>query len=406
MNLIDKNLVLGVSGGIAAYKSVELLRLLKKQGARVRVVMTANAAWFVGPGTFQALSENPVYLDLFGRGDSDAAIRHIDWAQQADAVIVAPATANIIGKLAHGIADDALSTFMLAVTAPRLVCPSMNTHMFQSAAVQRNLEILRGDGFGVLDPASGQLACGTTGPGRLPEPETILDRFIRYLTPQDLAGLHVLVTAGPTWEAIDPVRFISNPSSGKMGFAVARAAEHRGARVTLISGPTALAEPLNVVLQPVRSAREMAERVMALMAEADVIVKTAAVSDYRPVETAPQKIKKQKETMSLTLTRNPDILKALGERKGERILVGFAAETERLEANAAQKLREKNLDIIAGNLIGVPHSGFQTDTNQVTLFFRDGAKEALPAMTKEAVAHTLLDRVAALVRDRSGRPAT
>jgi phosphopantothenoylcysteine decarboxylase/phosphopantothenate--cysteine ligase len=278
--------------------------------------------------------------------------------------------------------------------------------MFQSAAVQRNLEILRGDGFGVLDPASGQLACGTTGPGRLPEPETILDRFIRYLTPQDLAGLHVLVTAGPTWEAIDPVRFISNPSSGKMGFAVARAAEHRGARVTLISGPTTLAEPLNVALQPVRSAREMAERVMALMAEADVIVKTAAVSDYRPVETAPQKIKKQKETMSLTLTRNPDILKALGERKGERILVGFAAETERLEANAAQKLREKNLDIIAGNLIGVPHSGFQTDTNQVTLFFRDGAKEALPAMTKEAVAHTLLDRVAALVRDRSGRPAT
>jgi phosphopantothenoylcysteine decarboxylase/phosphopantothenate--cysteine ligase len=406
MNLTDKNLILGVSGGIAAYKSVELLRLLKKQGARVRVVMTANAAWFVGPGTFQALSENPVYRDLFGSGDSDAAIRHIDWAQEADAVIVAPATANIIGKLAHGIADDALSTFMLAVTAPRLVCPSMNTHMFQSAAVQRNLEILRGDGFGVLDPASGQLACGTTGPGRLPEPETILDRFIRYLTPQDLAGLHVLVTAGPTWEAIDPVRFISNPSSGKMGFAVARAAEHRGARVTLVSGPTTLAEPLNVALQPVRSAREMAERVMALMADADVIVKTAAVSDYRPVETAPQKIKKQKETMSLTLTRNPDILKALGERKGERILVGFAAETERLEANAAQKLREKNLDIIAGNLIGVPHSGFQTDTNQVTLFFRDGAKEALPAMTKEAVAHTLLDRVAALVRDRSGRPAT
>jgi phosphopantothenoylcysteine decarboxylase/phosphopantothenate--cysteine ligase len=191
-----------------------------------------------------------------------------------------------------------------------------------------------------------------------------------------------------------------------MGFAVARAAEHRGARVTLISGPTALAEPLNVALQPVRSAREMAERVMALMADADVIVKTAAVSDYRPVETAPQKIKKQKETMSITLTRNPDILKALGERKGGRILVGFAAETEHLEANAAQKLREKNLDIIAGNLIGVPHSGFQTDTNQVTLFFRDGAKEALPAMTKEAVAHTLLDRVAALVRDRSGRPAS
>ena len=403
--MIDKNLVLGVSGGIAAYKSVELLRLLKKQGARVRVVMTANAAWFVGPGTFQALSENPVYLDLFGRGDSDAAIRHIDWAQQADAVIVAPATANIIGKLAHGIADDALSTFMLAVTAPRLVCPSMNTHMYQSAAVQRNLAILRGDGFGVLDPACGQLACGTTGPGRLPEPAAILDRFIRFLTPKDLTGLHVLVTAGPTWEAIDPVRFISNPSSGKMGFAVARAAEHRGARVTLVSGPTALAEPLNVALQPVRSAREMAERVLTLMADADVIVKTAAVSDYRPVEAAPRKIKKHQETMSLALTRNPDILKAVGERKGGRILVGFAAETEHLEANAAQKLHAKNLDIIAGNLIGAPHSGFQADTNQVTLFFRDGAKEALPAMTKEAVAHALLDRVADLLRGRSD-PAT
>ncbi len=405
MDLRDKNLVLGVSGGIAAYKSVELLRLLKKQGAHVRVVMTANAAWFVGPGTFQALSEKPVYRDLFGRGDSDAAIRHIDWAQHADAVIVAPATANIIGKLAHGIADDALSTFMLAVTAPVLVCPSMNTHMYQSAAVQRNIETLRGDGIGVLEPDCGQLACGTTGPGRLPEPEAILDRFISFLTPKDLAGLRVLVTAGPTWEAIDPVRFISNPSSGKMGFAVARAAEQRGARVTLVTGPTTLSAPLNVTVQHVRSAREMADQVLALMADADVIVKTAAVSDYRPVAMAPQKIKKHEETMTLVLTRNPDILKAVGERKGARILIGFAAETESLETNAAKKLRAKNLDIIAGNLIGSPHSGFQADTNEVTLFFRDGTNEPLPAMTKDAVAHTLLDRAAGLLRARAGHPS-
>lgn len=404
MELHGKNIVLGVSGGIAAYKSVELLRLLKKQGAHVRVVMTANAAWFVGPGTFQALSEKPVYMDLFGRGDSDAAIRHIDWAQDADAVILAPATANLIGKLAHGIADDALSTFLLAVTAPVMVCPSMNTHMYQSAPVQRNLETLRGDGYFVLEPDSGELACGTTGPGRLPDPEVILDRFIRCLTDKDLDGLHVLVTAGPTWEAIDPVRFISNPSSGKMGFAVARAAEQRGARVTLVTGPTTLAEPLNVTVRRVRSAREMADQVLDLMVDADVIVKTAAVSDYRPVEVAPQKIKKLQDTMTLTLTRNPDILRAVGERKGERVLVGFAAETQSLESNAGKKLREKNLDIIAGNLIGSPQSGFQADTNEVTLFFRDGKKEPLPAMSKNAVAHALLDRVAALRESRAANP--
>jgi phosphopantothenoylcysteine decarboxylase/phosphopantothenate--cysteine ligase len=281
----------------------------------------------------------------------------------------------------------------------------MNTHMYQSAAVQRNIETLRGDGIGVLEPDCGQLACGTTGPGRLPEPEAILDRFISFLTPKDLAGLRVLVTAGPTWEAIDPVRFISNPSSGKMGFAVARAAEQRGARVTLVTGPTALSAPLNVTVQHVRSAREMADQVLALMADADVIVKTAAVSDYRPVAMAPQKIKKHEETMTLVLTRNPDILKAVGERKGARILVGFAAETESLETNAAKKLREKNLDIIAGNLIGSPHSGFQADTNEVTLFFRDGTNEPLPAMTKDAVAHTLLDRAAGLLRARAGHPS-
>lgn len=392
MSLTDKNIVLGVCGGIAAYKSVELLRLLTKQGAYVRVIMTHNAQWFVGPGTFQALSEHPVCTSIFEQGD-DASIKHIDWAQAADVAVIAPATANVIGKLANGIADDALSTFMLAVTSPVIVCPSMNTHMFESRAVQRNLEILRSDGYFILEPDSGKLACGTTGPGRLPEPEDILDRMLNYLTPNDFQGKNVLVTAGPTQESIDPVRFISNPSSGKMGFAIARAAEQRGAKVTLISGPINLPDPLGVHTIRVRSAQEMAEAVFENMEDTHVIVKTAAVSDYRPKEQARQKIKKQKDEMVLTLQKNPDILKELGRRKKGQVLVGFAAETEDLERNAGKKLEEKDLDIIAGNLVGHPSSGFGTDTNKVTLFFRNGTKESLPEMEKDAVAHIILDRV-------------
>jgi len=391
-DLKNKNIVLGVSGGIAAYKSVELLRLLKGEGADVRVIMTANACRFVGPLTFEALAGHPVCTGLFDNHD-DASIRHIEWAREADVVVIAPATANIIGKLANGIADDALSTFLLALTSPIIVCPSMNTHMYQSRPVQRNLELLKGDGYHIVEPAAGDLACGTTGPGRLPEPEDILDRLKAFLAPQDLGGKRVLVTAGPTHEPIDPVRFISNPSSGKMGYAVARAAEHRGAEVTLVAGPNTLADPINVNLIRIESAREMARAVEDHSRDVHVIVKAAAVSDYSPRQQSSRKIKKVKDEMTLSLKRNPDILKALGSRKKGRILVGFAAETEDLEANAAKKLIEKKLDMIVANLVGKKDSGFSTDTNTVTLFFKGGARESLPSMEKDAVAHILLDRI-------------
>ena len=391
--IIDsKNIVLGVSGGIAAYKSVELLRLFVKEGANVRVIMTRNAQKFVGALTFEALSGQAVCSDLFEKGD-DASIRHISWAEQADIAVIAPATANIIGKLANGIADDALSTFMMAVTCPIILCPSMNTHMFESNAVQRNLEILRSDGYFIIDPESGSLACGTTGPGRLPEPHDILDRTVFYLTPKDLKDKKILVTAGPTREPIDPVRFVSNPSSGRMGFAVAKAAEYRGAKVTLITGPTNLLDPNNVAVTRVNTAKEMALAVFDNMEHYDIIIKTAAVSDYRPKGLAEQKLKKDKDELVLSLERTQDILKEIGRNKKEQILVGFAAETEHLERNAEQKLTEKNLDIIVGNIVGQPDSGFGADTNKVTLFYKDGTKENLPKMTKDDVADLLLDRI-------------
>ena len=392
-SIIDnKNIVLGVSGGIAAYKSVELLRLFVKEGANVRVIMTKYAQAFVGALTFEALSGQSVCTDLFEKSD-DASIRHIDWAEQADAVVIAPATANIIGKLANGIADDALSTFMMAVTCPVVLCPSMNTHMFESNAVQRNLEILRSDGYFIIDPESGSLACGTTGPGRLPEPHDILDRTIFYLTPKDLKDKKILVTAGPTREPIDPVRFVSNPSSGKMGFAVARAAEYRGGKVTLITGPTNLLDPNNVAVIRVNTAKEMALAVFENIKHSDIIIKTAAVSDYRPKDHAEQKLKKKKDELVLSLERTQDILKEIGRNKKEQILVGFAAETERLEQHAEQKLAKKNLDLIVGNIVGHPDSGFGADTNKVTLFYKDGTKENLPEMPKNNVANLLMDRI-------------
>jgi len=388
----NKNIVLGVCGGIAAYKSVELLRLISKQGATVRVFMTKSALEFVGWMTFQALSGMPVCTDLFEKGD-EASFKHIDWATEADAVVVAPATANIIGKLAGGIADDALSTFMLAVTAPVIVCPSMNTNMYQKKAVRRNLETLRKDGYHILEPGSGELACGTTGPGRLPEPEQILDRLLSRVAPKDMLNRRVLVTAGPTREAIDPVRFISNPSTGKMGYAVAKAAEYRGAGVTLISGPSTLPDPLNVNVIKVQTAAEMARAVFEHSDDNDIIIKTAAVSDYRPTNPAGHKIKKKQDEMQIQLEKTQDILQELGRRKKDQILVGFAAETDDLHQNAEKKLAEKNLDIIAGNLIGDPASGFAADSNKVTLFFRDGSSEEVAQMEKDAVAHLLLDRI-------------
>lgn len=400
--LKDKEIVLGVSGGIAAYKSAELLRLIIRQGARVRVIMTRSACAFVRPLTFEALSGRPVYSDLFDdRGDG--AIRHIDWAQSADAVLIAPATANVIGKLAGGIADDALSTFMLAVTAPKLVCPSMNTHMYENRAVQRNIDILENDGYVVVEPDAGELACGTTGAGRLPEPAFIVDRLARALYKKDMAGRKVVVTAGPTREAIDPVRFISNHSSGKMGYAVARMAEYRGADVTLVSGPTHLQPPFGVTVVPVESASEMASAVLDASTSADIIVKVAAVADYRPETCADHKIKKNDAGMVLQLEKTMDILKTLGERKTRQFLVGFAAETRDLDANAASKLAAKNLDMIVGNVVGNADSGFGADTNQVTLYMAGGVKETLPMMTKAALGDVILDRVVEQLSKRGGQ---
>ncbi|MDJ0854467.1 MAG: bifunctional phosphopantothenoylcysteine decarboxylase/phosphopantothenate--cysteine ligase CoaBC [Desulfobacterales bacterium] len=390
--LKDKTIALGVTGGIAAYKSVELLRLLTKAGARVRVIMTANAQWFVGPGTFQALSGRPVCTSVFEEGD--ASIRHIDWAKETDLAVVAPATANTIGKLANGIADDALSTFMLAVTSPVVICPAMNTHMYEHPAVQRNLDTLHGFGHHIVEPDAGSLACGTVGPGRLATPETIFEAMAAVLTPKDFKGRTVLLTAGPTREAIDPVRFVSNPSSGKMGFALAHAAARRGARVILVAGPVSLDDPLHAEVHRVESAAEMADCVQALVPEADVIIKTAAVADYRPVQTADHKIKKTEDRLTVAFERTTDILQSIGKDKAHRFLVGFAAETRQLKDHARLKLEAKNLDMIVANRIGEDGSGFAVDTNRVTLLYRDGREEGLPVMSKDALAHELLDRIA------------
>ena len=392
-----KNIVLGVCGGIAAYKSVELLRLLVKAGASVQVLMTDSASQFVAPLTFEILSGQKVCNNLFDPHES-AAVQHIQWAQDAHAVVVAPATANIIGKLAHGIADDALSTFMLAVTSPVMVCPSMNSNMYASEPVQANLGMLSKYGFFLLDPEAGELACGTTGPGRLPEPAYILDRLTALLMPKDLRGRHVLVTAGPTRETIDPVRFVSNPSSGKMGYALARAAEMRGAQVTLISGPTCIDSPNNVKVIRVNSADEMAAAVKQEFEKADILIKSAAVADYKPAEAAPHKIKKTDALQTLTFERTPDILKSIAPLKKDQIMVGFAAETRNLESFARQKLNAKGLDLIVGNLIGAAGSGFEVDTNQVNLYFKNGTQESLNMMSKADLAHVIMDRVVAMMK--------
>jgi phosphopantothenoylcysteine decarboxylase/phosphopantothenate--cysteine ligase len=391
-----KRITLGVCGGIAAYKAAELVRLLVKEEALVRVIMTDNAGYFVGPMTFEALSQQKVCRTLFETSD-EAAVQHIHWAQESDAVVIAPATANIIGKLAGGIADDALSTFMLAVTCPVLICPAMNTNMYQSHQVQHNLERLKSYGYKVLEPGSGELACGTVGPGRLPDPAIIMDAVRALFQPADFCGRRVLVTAGPTREAIDPVRFITNPSSGKMGYAIARVAAMRGAEVTLVSGPTALAPPDGVRLIRVTSAAEMAEAVLAEMDGHQVIIKTAAVADFRPMAVSDRKIKKEDADMVIRLERTQDILKALGERKTRQVLVGFAAETHDMESFARGKLAAKNLDMIVANHIGSPEAGFQADTNRATFLFRDGRREEIGLMPKTELAGILLDRIAALM---------
>jgi phosphopantothenoylcysteine decarboxylase/phosphopantothenate--cysteine ligase len=400
--LQGRRIMLGVTGGIAAYKAAELVRELVRQGAEVRVVMTDHACQFVTPLTFETLSGQRVACDLFHRTGA-FAMDHIALADFAELAVVAPATANVIGKLASGIADDLLTSSLLAVTAPVLLCPAMNSRMYAHPVVQANLARLASLGVRILEPGVGALACRTEGQGRLPEVAEIAEEIVSCLTVQDLAGEKVLVTAGPTQEPLDPVRFISNRSSGKMGYALALAARRRGAEVTLISGPTHLAAPRGVRLVPVRTAAEMHDAVMDHLQTATVVIKAAAVADYRPAVCEEQKIKKKTAAMTLSLARNPDILAEIGKQKGERILVGFAMESERLLENARKKLLAKGLDFIVANNVTEPGAGFGGDTNIVRILAQEGGVETYPLMDKLAVAAVILDKVQALRARKRGR---
>lgn len=386
------NVLLGVTGGIAAYKALELLRLLVKEGARVFTIMTRAATEFVGPLSFQALSGQAVRTEMFSPSQ-EGQIQHITLADMAQVAVVAPATANILAKMAHGLADDLLSTTLLAVRCPVVVCPAMNVNMYHHPATQGNLRILMERGVWIVEPEEGELACGWEGKGRLAEPDSILETLKCAVSPQDLSGEHVLVTAGPTFEALDPVRFLGNRSSGKMGYAIARVAKRRGAEVTLVSGPVALKPPRGVNLVSVESAAQMRDAVMAHLDRATVVIKAAAVADYMPKEAQPEKIKKSRGPWSLSLVSTPDILVEVGSKKGSRVLVGFAAETSRLIHQAREKLERKNLDWIVANDVTKAGSGFGADTNQVTILGRDGSVEELPQMSKEDVAWAVLDRV-------------
>jgi phosphopantothenoylcysteine decarboxylase/phosphopantothenate--cysteine ligase len=398
--LKGKKIVLGVTGGIAAYKAAELVRELVRVEAEVYVVMTKGAQAFVTPLTFQTLSGNKVTTELFSLIE-ESEIGHISLADRADVLVIAPATANIIGKIAGGIADDLLTTIIMATKAPVLLAPAMNVHMWENTICQENIEKLRSRGYHFVDPESGELACGYEGKGRLAEVSSIVEEISSILSPKDLTGETILITAGPTEEPIDPVRFITNRSSGKMGFALARAARRRGAEVTLINGPVAIPAPQQVKCIGVRSAAQMQEAVLTNLETASILLMAAAVSDYRPQKTASGKIKKSEAKTVLELERNPDILTEAGKRKGQRILVGFAAETENLLQNARGKLKEKNLDLIVANDVTLLGAGFKVDTNIVKILDRSGKVEELPLLTKEELADRILDRIV-LLRKSSG----
>lgn len=402
--LAGKRIILGVTGGIAAYKACELASALNRHGALVDVVMTRAAQEFVRPLTFAALTGRPVYTSLFHTAGQNF-IPHVQLAQEADLAVVVPATANILAKLACGLADDLLSTLLLALRCPVLLCPAMNSNMYEHPAVRSNLQRLREMGYQIMEPEAGRLACGAQGRGRLPDPEAILERIVDLLAPQkDYKGLRVLVTAGGTREPLDPIRFISNRSSGKMGYALARAAARRGANVTLVSAPTSLEPPSGVEFVPVETAQEMYQEVVSRFPEQDVVIKAAAVADYRPRVVAAQKIKKKEDTLILELEKNPDILYELGRQKAPyQVLVGFAAETEDLEANARQKLRGKNLDLLVANDVTQPGAGFGWDTNIVKLFYPDGHVEPLPLMDKGDLAHRILDVVLEIRTLKAGK---
>ena len=391
--LKGKTVVLGVTGGIAAYKIASLASMLKKQHANVEVIMTENATNFITPITFESLTGNKCMVDTFDR-NFQFQVEHVSLAKKADIFMIAPATANVIAKIAHGLADDMLTTTFLACKKPKYVVPAMNTQMYENPVTQDNLDICRKYGMHVIDPAYGYLACGDTGAGKMPEPETLFEYIVNEIAcPKDLAGKKILVTAGPTREAIDPVRYITNHSTGKMGYAIAADAVRRGAEVTLVSGPVNLKVPLGVKMIPITSARDMFEAVTSVSAEQDAIIKSAAVADYRPKVVGTEKTKKKDGDMAIELERTDDILAWLGaHRRPGQFLCGFSMETENMLANSQAKLERKHIDMIAANNLKVEGAGFGTDTNVVTIITKDGIEE-LEKMTKAEVAHHLLDRI-------------
>lgn len=395
--LLGKNIVLGVTGGIAAYKAVEIVSRLKKAGASVHVIMTEGATKFVTPLTFRELSANPVAVKMWEEPKT-WNVEHIALATLADLFLIAPATANIIGKIANGIADDMLSTTVMATKASVILAPAMNTNMYLNPITQQNIAKLASLGYHFIEPGTGMLACGIEGPGRLAEPSTIVE-YVENLTKQScsLAGKKVLITAGGTREPLDPVRYIGNRSSGKMGYALAAAAAERGAAVLLVSGPTNLPAPQGVAVVNVESAQEMRNAVLAEYPDADIVIKAAAVADYRSVAQAEHKIKKNDETLTILLEKNPDILAELGRLKTKQILIGFAAETEQLVTYATEKLNRKNADMIVANNVMLPDAGFNTDTNIVKLLYRDGRIEDLPKMEKTKLAGIILDKICGLM---------
>jgi len=390
-----KKILIGVTGSIAAYKILDLISLLRREGVQTKVVMTKAAQEFVSPLSFAVMSENQVLSEEF---TASSSVEHIQLAKEADLFLIAPATANTIAKLAYGLADNLLTEVALAARAPIVICPAMNTNMYLNQATQDNLLVLKKRGFRIIEPEEGKLACGDEGQGRLAEQEKILQTIEEVLTLKDYIGQNVVVTAGPTREPLDPVRFLSNRSSGKMGYALAEAACYRGAEVTLISGPSNLKPPFGCKIIKVETALEMRKAVMNCFSEADVVIKAAAVSDYRPVKKEEKKIKKGAASLELLLVKNPDILEELGRMKTSQILVGFAAETEKVREYAAEKLKEKNLDLIVANEVSRQGIGFEAEDNEVFLVYPDEKITEIPLMSKKEVAFCILDAVRELPR--------
>lgn len=388
---MKRNLVLGVSGGIAVYKALEIVSLLRKKDINVDVIMTESATKFVTPLSFQSLSQNMVTYDMFAEPKA-WEIQHISLAEKADLLLVAPATANIIGKVANGIADDMLSTTIMATKAKVIFAPAMNTNMYDNPIVQDNIKKLKSFGYEFIEPAEGRLACGTTGKGKLESPEVIVDRVLMELNDtKDLVNKNVVVTAGPTIAPVDPVRFITNRSTGKMGYAIAKEARNRGANVTLISGPTSIEVPKNINVIKVSTNEEMKKAIMEVYSNADIVIKSAAVADYKPKNYSTQKIKKGDNDLCIEFTRDSDILMELGEKKDKQILVGFAAESQDLKENAMSKLQRKNLDYIVANDITANDTGFASEDNKVIILSKNGEEIYLDKMSKEKIASNLFD---------------